>query len=143
MTSLDQPHAVRDWEHIKSIDKVRNLFRADAPPAKSGLVIEDLDMVCRWYGPLSNGNHVGHFMLVEAKHGHACLNTAQARTFAPIHDFLTMSGVSNYKGFWRLNYDTDGGEKAKLLTLTEEFVRNGRIIEGHDAIMRVIRTGVL
>lgn len=92
---------------------LRQLIRGEThwsmPSGPEGLVVEDLDLVIRWYGPLFDLDEVGRFRLVEAKYGeHTSLETAQHRTFK-LMDELFRRGDSEgrYDGFYKLNYSDD------------------------------------
>lgn len=84
----------------------RDFFRQYLPNAAAGMVVEDLDLVLRTFGPNFDMSDIGRFRLVELKHGSAGLTGGQIRTFGLIDRLLTLADPERefYDGFYVVQY---------------------------------------
>lgn len=78
------------------------------PSGREGLVVEDVDLAVRWFGPKFGRDDTGAFMLVEIKRFPYVMETAQLRTFGLLNYLLRQGDPDGrrYKGFYLLQ-DTD------------------------------------
>lgn len=140
---------IRNEEHFNSHQAVRKLLVDHAPgwDDDNGLVVTDLDMVFRYYGPDYGTDAYGRFWICEAKKGlHSRLTGGQYHLFKQMDGMLRSMKMNmpRYFGFWLLNYDcADDGTELQLIRMTEQFRQHPRQIEGHNAIFEAICTGVL
>jgi hypothetical protein len=129
-------------------DKVRGFLAEALPgPGKStGLVLTDLDVVHRTYGTDFGTDGVGRVLLLEFKRGFGGLTGGQYNTYQLMDRMLTKGGsVDRYGGFWLVNYELDiddspffGSAERMFLMSWQDQCR----IDGHDAVMEFLRTGV-
>lgn len=147
---------IRNVEHLNSIDAVRELIHREMPNAGavSGMVVSDIDLVLRAYGPQMNSDGTGRYLFAEFKHGTGKLTHGQNSTFRLIDADLRLSGSQRYMGFWKVNYtltpvhhdpDLDRFEPrcVRFDTCTQMYgeLQDPTIkITGHDRIHRFLRT---
>lgn len=94
----------------KERDPVRSLVRVWCPSASEGVVIEDLDLIVRYYGPRYGLDAAGAFALVEFKHSRRLgVSGGQERTFGVLHRVLSQSPESDrrYLGFFVVSWMED------------------------------------
>lgn len=140
---------IRNEEHFNSHQAVRRLLVERAPgwDDQNGLVVTDLDMVFRYYGPEYGTDSYGRFWMCEAKKGaDTKLTGGQTHLFKQMDGMLSTMKMNwpRYFGFWLLNYEcADDGSDLELIKLTQQFRANPRQIKGHDAIFSAMCTGAL
>lgn len=85
-----------------------------APNGSEGLVLENVDLVVRHFGPTKHFHDLdadGRYMLVEVKNikegsvPRAGFGMAQRRTFGLIDKDLRAGSQGRYLGYWKLSYD--------------------------------------
>ena len=85
---------------------IRAFFRGecgfDFPSGGGGFVVEDLDLLIRWYGPGFDLDGDGRFRLVELKHKGSTIGTAQRRTFGLMDKLLRQGDTdgTHYDGYY-------------------------------------------
>lgn len=92
-------------EHAKEIAAFRDLLRGKKhvtmPQGPEGLVIEDLDLVLRWYGDRFKLDDIGRFRLIELKNGNAPLGPSKKYTFGLIDNILAYAPAKHrYDGYY-------------------------------------------
>jgi len=94
----------------------RDWLRTNLPNGSNGMVVEDLDLVVRCYGPMYGKDGDGMFMLVENKFGMATLGVAQVKTFGLIDRLLRQADpeARRYRGYYLVQYDCEEWEKANF-----------------------------
>jgi hypothetical protein len=104
----------------------RDFIRKHCPNGSDGLVVEDLDLLLRCYGPNYGTDAAGKFRLVELKHANAPLGTSKLKTFRLIDSLLAPS--PRYDGFYVVRTDSPEWETVPMFTVNqidlefEEFV---------------------
>jgi len=78
----------------------RESMRQDLPPGNKGMVIEDLDLVLRWFGSNYNLDGIGRLRLVEMKHITSGIGRAQESTFGLIDLMCRNGNAERYDGFF-------------------------------------------
>lgn len=147
---------IRNVEYLNSIDAVRELIYRQFPNAGpvSGLVVSDIDLVLRAYGPELNSDGRGRYLFAEFKHGPGKLTHGQNNTFRQIDEDLRASGSERYMGFWKVNYTLTPVHNDRELDRFEpacvQFDKctqmygnwNDPVIEivGHEAVHRFLST---
>ena len=85
MHSLDFSHR---WPTEEATFRLRELLRGNSfrvmPSGREGFVVEDLDLVLRWYGPNFGLDEYGRLRLVEVKRWDFGFDNAQLWTFGPL-----------------------------------------------------------
>jgi hypothetical protein len=128
--------SVRNREHLHSIDVIRDRIRRECAP--SGLVVEDLDMVIRVFGPRNRTDATGRLALFEFKHGPCSnLTEGQENTFGMLHDMLEPH--ERYAGFWRVNFECVG-DTAIFLRARRMWKRPAEMLIGDAAVIGFIGT---
>ena len=92
----------------RETDPVRELIRRHCRGPSSGLVVQDIDVLVRYYGRGYGCDDDGVFALLEVKHRPGCsthLDTAQARTFRLLDRVAT--GSPSYLGFFVATWEGD------------------------------------
>lgn len=97
-------------DEARAVFELRELLRGHKhrtmPEGRDGFVVEDLDLILRWYGPRFNQDSIGRFRLVELKRlGAGILEEAQRRTFDLLDSVITNS--DRYDGFYVVEFDDD------------------------------------
>lgn len=86
---------------------LRSLLRGEShwkmPTGSEGFVVEDEDLIVRWYGPRFKLDALGRFRFMEWKYGEAGLNEAQSMTFGLIATELQSS--ARFDGYYLVQYD--------------------------------------
>lgn len=101
--------------HILPVYPIRALIRGEThwtmPTGRQGFVVEDEDLILRWWGPRFGLDDLGRFRFLEWKHGTAGLDEAQSRTFGLISQELADS--DRFDGYYLVQYDDpDHGPEA-------------------------------
>lgn len=94
----------------------REWLRNRMPNGSSGFVVEDLDLVIRWFGRNFGYDSAGAFILIDLKFGRADLGMAQVKTFGLLDKLLRTAdpGYERYLGFYLVQYDNEDWEKANF-----------------------------
>lgn len=95
----------------------REWLRDNMPDGPSGFVVEDLDLVVRWFGQRFGFDSGGAFMLIDLKFGNADLGTAQLKTFGLIDQLLRKGDNPDYQrymGFYLVQYSHEDWEQANF-----------------------------
>lgn len=93
----------RRQEAEEAIFQLRELLRGNKhrrmPFGRDGFVVEDLDLVLRWYGPNFGLDAEGRVRWIEMKYGlHTGLDPAKVRTFKPLVQCLQQ--LERFDGFF-------------------------------------------
>ena len=143
---------LRNIEHLNSLDAVRELMRRQFPQpgAVNGLVVSDIDMVMRFYGPTFNTDSKGKFIFTEWKQGGGSLTNGQAHTYKGIHEVMRAGDpyMKRYMGFYKINYTNSGTTEADRFNLecvtfdkaTQLYDKPTKVISGHQAIFEFLTT---
>jgi hypothetical protein len=142
---------IRNADHLNGTDAVRELMRQQfpAPGAANGLVVLDIDMVLRVYGPNFGTDGEGRFILTEWKQGTANLSGGQLFTFKTIHKLMRRGDdAGRYLGFWKINYsnasngddDRFNPECVTIHKAVRLWDESPLVIEGHDAVCQFLST---
>jgi hypothetical protein len=93
----------------------REWLRTNMPTAHDGFVVEDLDLVIRWYGVNGFGTE-GVFMFLELKFWGYDIGLAQKKTFGMIDRLLRMADPKKekYKGFFVIQYSDENWNNANF-----------------------------
>lgn len=93
----------------------REWLRMNMPTAHDGFVVEDLDLVIRWYGVNGFGAE-GAFMFLELKFWNYDIGIAQKKTFGMIDRLLRIADPKKekYKGFFVVQYSDENWNKANF-----------------------------
>ena len=107
--------------------KFRDWFRENMPSGSNGFVVEDLDLVVRWYGRSFDTDADGKFILVELKFGNSTIGIAQQKTFGLIDKLLRLTDPEKkrYLGYFVIQYSDEDWDKS-------EFKINGSPISRSD-----------
>lgn len=89
-------YRIRNPEHLDGCRRFRDRGRELLPGA--GLVITDLDVVMRWFGPRYGLDHEGVFALLEIKRGGAPLTGGQRHTFGLLDRLFREAAPDRYLG---------------------------------------------
>lgn len=94
----------------------REWIRENLPHGRSGVVVEDLDLVIRLYGEHHGTDATGKFMLIELKFGNATPGYAQERTFGLMDSLLRQADPERrrYLGYFIVNYDNTDWDRASF-----------------------------
>lgn len=106
----------------------REWLRSDRfPTGSEGFVVEDLDLVVRWY--VSKVDEVGKFMFCEIKNNRAGLKPAQRNTFRLIDELLRRGDPSRerYIGFYLIQPSLPEWENLNCM-----FQVNGKVLNHDD-----------
>ncbi len=87
------------------------------PKGKEGCVIEDIDIVFRFYGERYGLDDEGRFWIFEMKYGDKDMDKAQYRTFGLIDKELRES--KRYGGFYLINYYDDDFEQSPYFKINK------------------------
>lgn len=103
----------------------REWMREHMPNGKFGFVVEDVDLVIRWYGENFKQDATGAFMLVELKFGDAELGIAQNKTFGLMDRLLRLADPKKdrYLGYFLLQYSDEDWDKATFKINRDEVTR--------------------
>ena len=128
-------------------DKVRGFLAGALPgPGKStGIVLTDLDVVHRTYGADFGTDGVGRLLLLEFKRGFGVPTGGQYNTYRLMDRMLTIGdSADRYGGFWLVNYEMDVDDSPFFGFAERLFLSPWQRcqIDGHDAVMEFLRTGV-
>jgi hypothetical protein len=99
----------------------RESMRQDLPAGTAGMVIEDLDLVLRWFGSNYNLDAIGRLRLVEMKHITSGIGRAQESTFGLIDMLCRAGNPERYDGFFVVQADMNAVDEVEL--------PNGRVVE--------------
>jgi len=99
----------------------RESMRQDLPPGGQGMVIEDLDLVLRWFGSKYNLDGIGRLRLVEMKHITSGIGRAQESTFGLIDLMCRTGNPERYDGFFVVQADMNAVDELEL--------PSGRVVE--------------
>jgi hypothetical protein len=92
------------------------------------MVVEDLDLLIRWYGKQFRQDDKGRFMFVEIKHGYADLSGGQTHTWSLIDWLLSKADPEHkrYRGFFLIQCsDEDWQEPGCQLRLNKHPIALG------------------
>lgn len=134
---------VRDATKFASIDHIRDHIRANFPHTdrSNGLVVQDLDLVVRVYGPDYGDDATGRFMVWELKHGTAGLSAGQVATFRMVDRIIRNGDTEGrYHGFWLVNYRLNGCEPEFLRAKRCFYACEPVELRGHDAVSELLGT---
>ncbi len=96
----------------------REYIRRHLPGVKgdSGLVVEDIDLLCRVYGSFYEDDQTGRFIMIELKFGNAQLKYGQKSTYKLIVQLLRKADPKKlrFMGFYQLNYSDEDWEIANF-----------------------------
>jgi hypothetical protein len=113
----------------------RDSIRVELPQPHEGLVVTDLDLVLRCYGPRYATDDVGLLRLVEVKSHGARLTNGQRRTFGLLDDLCRASGSPRYCGAFVVTTDHDDWSLADRFAITR--ISDGRqVVTDHRTAMR-------
>lgn len=104
-----------EWRgNIAQVLPFREYLRQHLP--ENGLVLTDLDLVCRTYGAQNNTDQIGRFCLIELKYGLAPLKYGQENTFSLIAKMLRQSDPNKERfiGFFVINYSDENWDIASF-----------------------------
>lgn len=92
----------------------REWLRHNMPNAGYGFVVEDLDLVVRWFGQNYGFDSTGAFMLIELKHGNSDLGIAQTKLWGLIDGMLRKADpeYKRYFGFYLIQYSCEDWDTA-------------------------------
>lgn len=79
------------------------------PSGSDGFVVEDLDLVIRWFGQRYGFDSSGAFMLVELKFGNAEMGIPQIKLFGLVDSLLKKADPNRerYFGFYLIQYTNE------------------------------------
>lgn len=113
-------HVFRNPDKVQRLP-YREFIREFGPNGREGFVVEDLDIVLRWFGKRYGEDADGAVRLVEVKHGSKALETAQIKTFGLLDMGLWLGLGRRYGGFYVIRTDVEWNQaqefrvnKAKL-----------------------------
>lgn len=142
---------IRNREHFKNADAIRDYLRDPQRMPHwgdgSGLVLTDLDLVHRCYGTKFGTDSTGRVFLIEMKFGWNGMTDGQWSTFRLMDQLMSAGDTdgTRYGGCWLINYELEDDD-TPYFTLAERMFLSGWRdrcrIEGHDAVMDFLRTGV-
>lgn len=118
---------------------MREYFRGELdikfPTGPEGFVVEDLDLVVRWYGKKFGLDSIGRFRLLEIKYRGARIGPAQKMTFGLIHHMLSFADPdrSRYDGYFLVQYNDETWGLKTILTINHQFKMN--VWEFHDWLL--------
>jgi len=94
----------------------RDWLRNKMPNGSFGFVVEDLDLVIRWFGRNYGFDGRGAFMLIDLKFGNKGLDIAQEKTFGLIDALLRAADpdYERYFGFYLIQYSDDDWDEAEF-----------------------------
>lgn len=119
----------------RRVFELRELLRGrkhePMPSGRDGFVVEDLDLVLRWFGPRYDLDEWGRFRYVEVKRQGYDLDASQSRTFGLSHSLLC-ERPDRYDGFYLVTHSDD--EHAETTTYT---------VNGHQLTCNQFLTWVL
>jgi hypothetical protein len=102
----------------------REWMRDNLPNGKSGMVVEDLDLVPLLFGPLVNRqrDEDGKFMLIEIKTAFGQMGYAQRRLFSMMHKLLRKADPDRkyYIGFYLVRWNNGKPESVNNARVTEQ-----------------------
>mgnify|MGYP001492292630 CR=1 FL=1 len=108
----------------------RKWLRNNMPKGRDGFVVEDLDLVIRWFGYNYGFDSVGAFMLIELKFGSAEMDVPQIKLWGLIDSLLRKADPERkrYFGFYLIQYTDDdwnvsGFRINKQSVTREQFVK--------------------
>lgn len=94
----------------------REWLREKMPSGRDGFVVEDLDLVVRWFGRNYGYDSRGAFMLMDLKFGSAQLGIAQEKTFGLMDGLLRQADpdFERYLGFFLIQYTDEDWDRAQF-----------------------------
>lgn len=94
----------------------RDWLRKKMPNGSSGFVVEDLDLVIRWFGRNYGYDGRGAFMLIDVKFENKGLEFAQEKTFGLMDSLLRAADpdYERYLGFYLIQYSDDDWDCAEF-----------------------------
>lgn len=94
----------------------REWLRNKMPNGYFGFVVEDLDLVIRWFGRNYGFDSRGAFMLIDLKYGNKGLDVAQEKTFGLMDALLREADPDQerYLGFYLIQYTDDDWDRAQF-----------------------------
>lgn len=104
-----------EWRgNIAQILPFREYLRHHLP--ENGLVLTDLDLVCRTYGAQNDTDQIGRFCLIELKYGAAQMSRGQENTFALMTRLLRQADPKRerFLGFYLVQYSDENWEIASF-----------------------------
>lgn len=112
---LAQPANIEPRTHVfRHPDKTpvlayREWARANLPHSSEGVVVDDMDMIVRTWGPSYNTGAFGKFRLIEIKYASAWPTIGQMITFKGIDELLRRGdpGRHTYLGFYVVQHWTE------------------------------------
>lgn len=87
----------------------RQVIRDELPGPDDGLVVGDVDLTVRGFGPRYAGDRLGRIRLVEVKCATGQMSFGQRLTFAALDEMLRRGDPKGerYLGFWRVWSEDD------------------------------------
>ena len=110
---------------------IRTFFRGECgfefPSGGQGFVVEDLDLLFRWYGPQYGQDADGRFRLAELKYESSTIRTAQRKTFGLMDRILQRGDPDGlrYDGFYLIQLYPNPADPDDIITANTRFVVNG------------------
>ena len=94
----------------------REWLRKNMPGGADGFIVEDLDLVIRWYGRHYGFDSHGAFILIDLKFGNTDLSIAQKKTFSMMDKLLRLADphYERYLGFYVLQYSNENWDVANF-----------------------------
>lgn len=133
---------VRHRHLLDAIGAVRDMMRNEFPTGAQGMVVEDLDMIMRVYGPEFDTDQKGRFAMLEFKFGMREMDDAQRNTFSVIDESVrTGCNANRYEGFWLINFATDDSGDVRFLRARLKFMPGHTAeLTDHQSIYQMLRT---
>lgn len=116
--------ARRVWEFRELL---RGRKHEPMPAGTDGFVVEDLDLVLRWFGPHYGLDEWGRFRYVELKRAGYSINPAQRRTFGLSHCILS-ERPDRYDGFYVVCHSDDDHNEATTYTVNGQPLTCGEFL---------------
>jgi hypothetical protein len=104
-----EKHVFRNPDKVPVLP-YREWARENLPHSRDGMVVEDIDMILRTWGPNHNTGPFGKIRLLEIKHGNNWPTAGQMLTFKGIDELLRRADPTGevYQGFYIVkHFDAD------------------------------------
>ncbi len=127
INNLDKRPHFRNEDILQVLSHRQYLRRKKFPSGTEGLVVEDLDLLIRWYGPHFLSDDIGRFILIEIKVYPYKPDGAQIRTFRLLDTLLQKGDPEHqrYIGYYLIQCLSPGEDKGNWLDFQCEFWING------------------
>ena len=116
--------ALDPYEKRKPLrDRIGEPSFTPAMGPNGGVVVTDIDLLLRHYGPLANSDGIGTFRIMEQKHVKAPQHVGQEITFRLMHDLFRKADpdTERYKGFYLFEYEDPEWEDYSWVTVNRLF----------------------